>query len=69
MPGSPPLPELIRKNRDEYISLLRGMDAEGVGGQAHGDMVDFLYRRLQEQVSPSKGARLLQQLRKSLLGR
>lgn len=51
LPGSTILPELIRRDRDEYIQLLRGIDSSMNSGNADVlPLAVFIRRLIQEQL-------------------
>lgn len=51
LPFSPILPELIRRDRDEYIEILRRVDASAEAGKLDlSELADFLTKLIQEQV-------------------
>lgn len=50
LPGSPILPELIRQNRDEYVSALRVVDADQ-GWRGLSTLCSFVARLLEEQLN------------------
>lgn len=52
LPYNPILPELIRRDRDEYVRILRRIDeSEKAGGLDTAELVQFLQRLVAEQVA------------------
>ena len=56
LPYSPILPELIRRDRDEYMRILQGVDESATAGSPDlSELVQFLTKLLQEQVAGANG--------------
>lgn len=55
LPGDPILPELIRRNRDEYVRIMKQVDASFKAGQADLTPLHlFLSRLLEEQLNSAR---------------
>ena len=55
LPYSPILPELIRRERAEYVKILQRIDATAAEGPPDvGELVEFLARLIKEQVAAAK---------------
>lgn len=55
LPGSPILPELIRRNREEYVGIMKQVDASAKEGSVNlVPLQEFLERLLKEQLASAQ---------------
>ena len=56
LPGSPILPALITRDRDEYVGILERTHASHQSGNLNlNELKEFVARRIQEQIASAKG--------------